>query len=734
MAKKSKKNRRESFSDRASFIVGIFREQPERKFTLKALAAASGGADKVGRDMTKSILDTLLEQGYIECEGRGGYKLSRSKLPRYQGVADMSNSGNLYVSCDELQSDVFIHSRNSKHALNGDIVEFVVTHTARTGALEGEITKIIERSNRCYAGVAEVVSKSAIIVAADSRRLPVDIYLSRKKYPKVQTGDKVAVRIAQWYDGDQMPIGELVDILGSTGDNDAEMHAILLEYDLPYKFDEDVEQAAAEIDGTITAKDYAERRDMRDVPTLTIDPADAKDFDDAISIRSVGNGLWEVGVHIADVTHYVRPGSVIDDQAMERGTSVYLVDRTIPMLPERLSNELCSLRPHEEKLCFSAVFVIDEKLKITKEWFGRTVIYSDRRFTYEDAQAVIESGEGDMKEEILTLHRLAQGMRKERYRKGAIAFNRREAKFNLDEAGCPTGVYFKVQKEANQLIEEFMLLANRRVATFCAKKNGKPRTMVFRVHDEPNSDKFERFRTFILRFGHIFKAQKGVAVAKELNELMSDIRGKAEENVVSMLAIRSMSKAVYTTANIGHYGLAFPYYTHFTSPIRRYPDMMVHRLLQRYLDGGKSANADAYEALCEHSSEREVVAAEAERASIKYKMVEFMADKVGQEFDGHISGMSEWGIFVELENSIVEGMVAMRDIQGDYYRFDEARYEVYGHSTGNTFTLGDKVRVKVKSADLRRRMLDFTFVEVDGERIEEPTITFKEKVKNGRRR
>ena len=707
---------------------------PERKFTLKALAAASGGADKVGRDMTKSILDTLLEQGYIECEGRGSYKLSRSKLPRYQGVADMSNSGNLYVSCDELQSDVFIHSRNSKHALNGDIVEFVVTHTARTGALEGEITKIIERSNRCYAGVAEVVSKSAIIVAADSRRLPVDIYLSRKKYPKVQTGDKVAVRIAQWYDGDQMPIGELVDILGSTGDNDAEMHAILLEYDLPYKFDEAVVQAAAEIDGTITAKDYAERRDMRDVPTLTIDPADAKDFDDALSIRSLGNGLWEVGVHIADVTHYVRPGSIIDDQAMERGTSVYLVDRTIPMLPERLSNELCSLRPHEEKLCFSAVFVIDEKLKITMEWFGRTVIYSDRRFTYEEAQAVIESGEGDMKEEILTLHRLAQGMRKERYRKGAIAFNRREAKFHLDEAGRPTGVYFKVQKEANQLVEEFMLLANRRVATFCAKKNGKPRTMVFRVHDEPNSEKFERFRTFILRFGHIFKAQKGVAVAKELNELMGDIRGKAEENVVSMLAIRSMAKAVYTTANIGHYGLAFPYYTHFTSPIRRYPDMMVHRLLQRYLDGGKSANADACEALCEHSSEREVVAAEAERASIKYKMVEFMADKVGQEFDGHISGMSEWGIFVELEDSIVEGMVAMRDIQGDYYRFDEARYEVYGHSTGNTFTLGDKVRVKVKSADLRRRMLDFTFVEVDGERIEEPTITFKDKVKKGRRR
>ena len=730
MAKKSKKNRRESFSDRASFIVGMFREMPERKFTLKGLAAASGGADKVGRDMTKSILDTLLEQGYIESEGRGSYKLARAKLTRYQGVADMSNNGNLYVSSPELESDVFIHSRNSKHALNGDKVEFVVTHTARTGALEGEIVKVIERCDRCYAGVAEVVSKSAIIVAPDSRRMPVDIYLSRKKYPKVQSGDKVAVRVVHWYDGDDMPIGELVDILGATGDNDAEMHAILLEYDLPYKFDEQVEKAAEEIDGTITEKDYAERRDMRDVPTLTIDPADAKDFDDALSIRSVGEGLWEVGVHIADVTHYVRPGSVIDDEAIERGTSVYLVDRTIPMLPERLSNNLCSLRPNEEKLAFSAIFTIDEKLKITNEWFGRTVICSNRRFTYEDAQAVIEGGEGDMKEEILTLHRLAQGMRKDRYRKGAIAFNRREAKFHLDQNGKPTGVYFKVAKEANQLIEEFMLLANRRVATFCAKKNGKPRTMVYRVHDEPNSEKFERFRTFILRFGHLFKAQKGLVVAKELNQLMEDVRGKAEENVVGLLAIRSMAKAVYTTENIGHYGLAFPYYTHFTSPIRRYPDMMVHRLLQRYLDGGKSADRDALEELCEHSSEREVVAAEAERASIKYKMVEFMVDKVGQEFDGHISGLSEWGIFVELEDSIVEGMVAMRDIVGDYYRFDEARYEVYGHATGNVFTLGDKVRVRVKSADLRRRMLDFTFVDYE----EEPELIIRDTVKKKRRK
>ncbi len=713
-----KRGKKFGFEERAGFIVNLFREMPEKKFTLKHLAAASGSADREGRDMTKHILDTLLEQRYIEIEGRGKYVLSRSRMPQYEGVVDINTSGSVYVQCEGLDSDVFVHSRNACRALDGDRVRVVVTHKSRTGALEGEIMEIIERNSKCYAGVVEACSKTAIIVKPDSRHLHTEIYLSRRKYPKLNEGDKVAVRIVAWRDGDEMPTGELVDVLGVAGDNDAEMHAILLEFDLPYRFERKVEEEAERIDGTITTKDRAERRDMRDVPTLTIDPADAKDFDDALSLRHLPNGRWEIGVHIADVTHYVRPGSVIDDEAIERGTSVYLVDRTIPMLPERLSNELCSLRPHEEKLCFSAVFEMDESLKIEREWFGRTIIYSDRRFTYEEAQQIIESGEGDMRDEILTLHRLAQAMRKERFRKGAIAFSRREAKFSLDEQGRPTGVYFKVQREANQLIEEFMLLANRRVATFCAKRGNTPRTMVFRVHDRPNDEKFERFRNFILRFGHIFKATKGTAVSKELNALIENVRGKAEENVVSMLAIRSMAKAIYTTDNIGHYGLAFPYYTHFTSPIRRYPDMMVHRLLQRYLDGGRSANRDTLESLCEHSSEREVVAAEAERASIKYKMVEYMADKIGEEFDGHISGLSEWGVFVELEDSIVEGMVALRDIQGDYYRFDEARYEVYGHSTGRVYTLGDKVRVRVKSADLRRRMLDFVFADSE-RRIEE---------------
>ena len=709
----TKKSKKIGFNDRAGFIVNIFREMPEKRFTLKYLAAASGGADREGRNLTKHILDTLLEQGYIEAEGKGKYHLSRSRLPRYEGVVDMSASGAMYVQCEALENDVFVHQRNTRNALNGDRVEVTVTHTSRNGALEGEISKVLERSTRCYAGRVEFASRTTAVVVPDSRKMPTEIALSRKRYPDLEEGAKVAVRVIDWRDGDRLPQGELVDVLGSAGDNDAEMHAILLEYNLPYRFDEQVEKAAEAIDGRITERDIAERRDMRDVTTLTIDPADAKDFDDALSVRKIGEGKYEVGVHIADVTHYVQPDSTIDDEAIERGTSVYLVDRTIPMLPERLCNDLCSLRPHEDKLAFSAIFHIDEKGKVSQEWFGRTVIHSDRRFTYEEAQAVIETGEGDMKEEILTLHNLAQTLRKERYRKGAIAFDRREAKFHLDEKGHPTGVYFKVQKEANQLIEEFMLLANRRVAEFCARAHGKERTMIFRVHDRPNSDKFERFRSFILRFGHIFKSSidKGDAAAKELNKLLASIKGKAEENVVSTLAIRSMAKAVYTTDNIGHYGLAFPYYTHFTSPIRRYPDMMVHRLLQRYLDGKRSADKDFHENRCVHCSEREVIAAEAERASIKYKMVEFMADKVGEEFDGQVSGLSEWGVFVELENSIVEGMILMRDIEGDFYQFDEERYEVYGHSTGRTFTIGDKVRIRVKSADLRRRLLDFTFVE-----------------------
>ena len=710
-----KKNKRGNNRDeRASFIVDMFREFPDNKFSLKHLAAASGGADRDGRNMTFAIVRQLMEDGFVEEVARSKYRLSRSAMPRFEGVVASITPGALYVHVDELESDVYVARRNGGGALDGDRVQLVVARRSRDGELEGTIVAVTERSSKPYVGTAEVTTNS-IFVTPDSRRLGTDIYLSRKNYPRVQDGDKVLVRVIEWPEGERLPYGELVDILGKAGDNDTEMHAILAEYDLPYKFENDVIRAAERIDGKITVGEIASRRDMRDRVTFTIDPADAKDFDDALSLCKMQDGVWEIGVHIADVTHYVTPGSVVDNEAQERATSVYLVDRTVPMLPERLCNDLCSLRPHEDKLCFSAVFTMNENAEILDEWFGRTVIHSDRRFAYEEAQEVIESGRGDFSDEIITLHNLAQRLRQDRFKHGAIAFARDEIRFKLDEKGRPVGVYTKIQKEANQLIEEFMLLANRRVAEFCAHRiaNGRrvPRPMVFRVHDEPSEDKLQRFREFALRFGHYFKANKGRAVAKEMNKLLGSIAGRAESNAITTLAVRSMAKAVYTTDNIGHYGLAFPYYTHFTSPIRRYPDMMVHRLLADYLAGQKHNDKKQLEQLCVHSTEREILASDAERASIKYKMAEFMQDRIGEEFNGTVSGLTEWGLYVELDDTHVEGMVFLRDIDGDdYYRFDEARYEVVGRSSGLRFTLGTAVRVRVKSVDMRRRTLDFKLI------------------------
>ena len=695
-------------TDRTSVILNLFREAPNNKFSLKHLASASGGASKEGRRETLEILGRLFEEGIVEECAREKYRLTQKHLPHYEGVADMAPSGSVYVKVEGQESDIFVNQRNTANALNGDRVEVVAIHRGRDGKLEGEITRIVERSRKPYVGVAEVGAHQ-IFVRADSRRMPMDIYLSKKQYPDVKDGEKVVVRIADWAEGSKSPVGELVERLGMAGNNDTEMHSILAEYELPYRFEPEIEEAAQAIDARVTAKEIAQRRDFRGVTTFTVDPADAKDFDDALSVRKIKDGVWEVGVHIADVTHYVRPHSVIDDEAVERGTSVYLVDRTVPMLPERLSNELCSLRPHETSLCFSAVFTLNENLDILEEWFGRTVIHSDRRFTYAEAQEIIETGRGDYAEEVLTLNRLAQALRKERFKNGAISFDREEVKFRLDENGKPLGVYFKEQKESNQMIEEFMLLANRRVAEFCGKVRGRKsgRTMVYRVHDEPNVDKLQSFRQFILRFGHIFKATGGRAVAKELNKLFAQIKGSTEENAVSTMAVRSMAKAFYTTDNIGHYGLAFPYYTHFTSPIRRYPDMMVHRLLARYLAGEKAADKTTLEDLCARASEREVIASEAERASIKYKMVEFMKERIGEEFDGHISGLTEWSIYVELDETHIEGMSFLRDIEGDFFQFDEANYEIVGRSTGRRMTLGDAVRIRVKRADLQKRQLDF---------------------------
>ena len=698
-------------SGRREAILNLFREFPNNKFSLKQLASVSGGASKEGRRETFEILGQLFDEGVVEECAREKYRLTRQHLPHYEGVADMTTSGAIFVRVEGLEEDIFVNQRNTANALDGDRVEVAVIHRGRDGRMEGEVTRILSRNRKPYVGIAEVGAHQ-IFVRADSRRMPMDIYLSKRNYPDVRDGEKVVVRIVDWQPGSKSPVGELVERLGLAGNNDTEMHAILAEYELPYRFEPEVEEAAAAIDARITAGEIASRRDFRDTTTFTVDPADAKDFDDALSVRKVRDGVWEVGVHIADVTHYVRPHSIIDDEAVERGTSVYLVDRTVPMLPERLSNELCSLRPNETSLCFSAVFTLNEQLEILDEWFGRTVIHSDRRFTYAEAQEVIETGKGDFAEEILTLNRLAQELRRQRFRNGAISFDREEVKFRLDENGKPLGVYFKEQKESNQMIEEFMLLANRRVAEFCShRRNEKgravPRTMVYRVHDAPSEEKLDRFRQFILRFGHVFKATKGRAVAREMNKLFAQIKGSTEENAVSTMAVRSMAKAYYSTDNIGHYGLAFPCYTHFTSPIRRYPDMMVHRLLAHYLAGGKSVDKAEIDTLCEHASDREIVAAEAERASIKYMMVEFMKEHIGEEFEGHISGLTEWGVYVELDETHIEGMSFLRDVEGDYYTFDETAYEIVGRSTGRRLTLGDAVRIRVKRADLQKRQLDF---------------------------
>lgn len=705
----------DSKSVRASFIVNMFREFPERVFSLKQLTAMSGGNSKEARYIVRDVVEALVEQGVVDCHGRDKYQLSMAQLPHYEGVVNMVASGAAYVVVEGLDHDIYVHQRNVNYSLEGDRVEVVLQRQpSREGDNpEGAIVKVLERSNKQYVGVAEV-SRSAIFVRPDARRLPMDVFFPRKEYPNVHDGDKVVFRIDQWHEGLRSPRGVIVDVLGQAGNNDTEMHAILAEYDLPYRFEQEIEDAAAAIDSAITERDYAERRDFRGVTTFTIDPADAKDFDDALSVRRVKDGIWEVGVHIADVTHYIRPESVLDYEARDRGTSVYLVDRTVPMLPERLCNELCSLRPNEEKLCFSAVFKLNEQAEILEEWFGRTVIYSDRRFTYAEAQARIETGVGDYAEEIGVMHSLAQTMRARRFKEGAISFERAEFKFILDEKGRPLGVYTKEQKESNQLVEEFMLLANRRVAEFCSyrEQNGKkvPRTMIYRVHDEPNEEKLTRFRDFVLRFGYQFRASKGRAVAKAINKLVTTVKGRPESNAISTLAVRCMSKALYTTDNTGHYGLAFKYYTHFTSPIRRYPDMMVHRLLARYLAEGKSADRTKLEAQCVYATEREIVAADAERASIKYKMVEFMQDKVGEMFKGTVSGMSEWGIYVELMDTHIEGMAYLRDIEGDYFVYDDARFEVVGRSTQRRIAFGDEMWIRVKGVDMRRRTIDFELI------------------------
>lgn len=619
-----------------------------------------------------------------------------------------SNGKNSFIPEDG-GTPIFVAERNSGHAMDGDKVKVQLFAKRRGAEPEGEVVEILESKERIFVGKLEVARGFAFLIT-ESKKLANDIFIPKDKLKGGKNGDKAIVRITEWFENAKNPQGEVIDILGTAGQNTAEMHAILADFGLPYKYPSAVEKAAEKIPDVISDEEIAQREDFRSVLTFTIDPKDAKDFDDALSARLLENGNWEVGVHIADVTHYVKPDSIIDKEAQSRATSVYLVDRTIPMLPERLCNQICSLRPDEEKLCFSAIFELDGEAEVKNSRICRTVIRSDRRFTYEEAQEVIETGEGECRDAILALNGLAKKLREKRFKNGAINFDRYEVKFEIDENGKPVSVYFKESKEANKLIEEFMLLANRTVAEFVGRppKGKTKKTFVYRIHELPDPDKMENFASFIRRFGYKLKTEGSKSdVSKGINKLLDNVQGKPEENLIETVAIRAMQKAKYSTENIGHYGLAFDYYTHFTSPIRRYPDMMVHRLLERYLAGGRSVIKKKYEELCDHCSSMEQVAANAERASIKYKQVEFMSDKLGMVFDGVISGVTEWGLYVELNENKCEGLVPIRDLDDDYYEFDEKNYCLMGRRKKQQYRLGDPITIKVAQANLERKQLDF---------------------------
>ena len=712
MAKKKKKKgtkirKAHTFNKKKlkSAILASLYEEPGRSLNYRQLSGALGVKDSETRQLINVVLQELADDGYLDTVSRGKYKL-KTKTGTACGIVEMQTQGFAYVVSDELDRPVIISSRNLQHAMNGDKVRINVFARRKKHDLEGEVTEIVERAKSVFVGTVQVSRNFAFLTP--SGKSSFDIFIPKEKLNGAKDGQKAIAEITDWPANARNPFGEIKEVLGDTGNNDAEMHAILAEFELPHHFPENVDKAAEKIPLEITEEEIRNRRDFRKVTTFTIDPVDAKDFDDALSLAKLDNGNWQVGVHIADVTHYVRPNTIIEDEAQARATSVYLVDRVVPMLPERLSNGVCSLRPHEEKLCFSAVFELNEQADVVKQWFGKTVIFSDRRFTYEEAQEIIETGEGDFSEALLQLNVLAVKLRERRFKSGSIAFDRIEMKFEIDEKGKPLSVFFKEAKESNKLIEEFMLLANKRVAERIGNVGDpkKAKTFVYRIHDKPDPDKLVSFNTFIKRFGYGIQLSTPKAIATSLNGLLEYVKGRSEQNVVETLAIRSMAKAEYSTRNIGHYGLAFEYYTHFTSPIRRYPDMMVHRLLERYLEGGKSANEQKYEELCRHSSDMESRAANAERSSVKYKQVEFMQDHVGKVYPGVISGVTDWGVYVELENKI-EGMIPVSELDDDFYIFDERNYALVGRHTHKTYQLGNPVHVKVWRTNLERKQLDF---------------------------
>jgi len=693
-------------------VLDVFEQNGNTPLNYKQVSAKLNVRDPESRDIILEILKEESKNKTLKELSPGKFQLLELKT-FIEGRVDLTNDGSAFiVTDDEFENDIFVAPRKLRNALNGDRVKVYVYAKSKGRHKEGEVIEILQRNKMEFTGIVKMSERFAFFIP-DDRKMMHDIFIPMNQLNGAKNGIKAVAEITDWPTDTKNPIGRIKHILGAQGENDTEMNAILAEYGFPLSFPAEVEHESEEIPETITAEEIGRRRDFRDILTFTIDPFDAKDFDDAISFRYLDNGNYEVGVHIADVSHYIKPDSALDKEALDRATSVYLVDRVIPMLPERLSNGLCSLRPKEDKLCFSAVFIMDENAYIKEEWYGKTIIHSNRRFTYEEVQEIIETKQGDYSLEIEELNALAYKLRDRKFKNGAISFETTEVKFKLDETGKPIGVYVKERKDAHKLIEDFMLLANRKVAEHVSKMGkGKHKyTFVYRVHDSPKPESLANFAQFAARFGYKINTKSEKETAKSLNYLMEDVEGKKEQNVLTQLAIRSMAKAIYTTKSSSHYGLAFDHYTHFTSPIRRYPDVMVHRLLFHYLNGGQSANAEHYEKLCQHSSQMEKKAADAERASVKYKQAEYLRDQVGNIFSGVISGVTEWGMYVEIIENKCEGMIRLRDISDDFYTLDEKNYAIIGQRKKKVYQLGDEVRIRVKNVDLTKKQIDFSLVQ-----------------------
>ena len=702
--KKGKKNINIQKKVLTDQVFSFMNNNAGRSFNYRQLAKRLNIKGDYEKKLVSEVLKELSGQGKIKeiYQGKFVVKASRGYIT---GTVDLTRMGYGYIVTEDMDEDVFITASNLRTALHGDKVKVWLYARRKGQRPEGEVVEILERAKTTFVGTVEVMPNFAFLLP-DNKNMPYDLFIPASKLNNAKQGMKAIARVVDWDPKSKNPVAEIVEVLGYPGEHETEIHAILAEFELPYTFSGEVERDAEKISDIISAEDIRGRRDFRSVRTFTIDPADARDFDDALSLRKLDSGNWEVGIHIADVTYYVRPDSLLEKEARQRATSVYLVDRVVPMLPERLSNHICSLNPNEDKLTYSAVFEINEKSEVLSEWFGRSIINSDKQFSYKEAQKVIDTGKGDMKDQITVLHKLAQQLRSKRFSSGAFGFERIEVQFELDEKGKPVSIKFRDFGTANQLIEEFMLLANRKVAELVGKKL-KGKTFVYRVHDKPDPEKIDSFSHFIKRFGYKLETDGTSSLPKAMNKLLKDVEGKKEQNIVETLALRSMAKAVYTTDNIGHYGLAFKYYTQFTSPIRRYPDMMVHRLLTMYLDKKIPGGHDRYETQCEHSSKMERLATEAERASIKYKQVEFMSDKIGKVFEGVISGVTEWGIYVEIIENQCEGMIHIRELADDFFEYDEENYCIRGRNTGKEYMLGDRVDVEVVKADLQKKQLDY---------------------------